>query len=75
MEELHSTWFLLLEFVKAEEKVEVTSNYSKINACLGTARRSGQLDEMGVYKESLGAGLWTGCGKLRVPSAEFQNLS
>lgn len=58
MEELHSTWFLLLEFVKAEEKIEVTSNYSKINACLGMARRSGQLDEMGVWEYTGKPGCW-----------------
>lgn len=55
MGELRSICFLPLEFVEAEEKVEVTSNHSKNNACLEMARRSGQLDEMGVRKERLGA--------------------
>lgn len=45
MEELPLTWFLPLEFVEAEEKVEVTSNGSKHDACLGMAMRSGQLGE------------------------------
>lgn len=71
-EELHSTWFLLLEFVKAEEKVEVTSNYSKINACLGMARRSGQLDEMGVYRKAWVLGCGQGVENLESPVQNFK---
>lgn len=53
MEEPYLTSFLWL-FVEAEEKVKVTSDGSKNDACLEMARGLGQLDRVGIQEESLG---------------------